>query len=107
MWYFQFLKQPLASFIEFFIEFDSLLDSMAFGFYGVGGFLGVEIVVSDVVIFVPDGFQVHFAGEAGIEDVHRLSGFVLFDEASYAHRQVSKYVSSYCLGLLPSWSGML
>lgn len=52
-----------------FFEFDSFLHSMAFGFYGVGGFFGLEIVVLDVVVFVPDGFQVHFAGEAGIEDV--------------------------------------
>jgi hypothetical protein len=75
---------------------------MAFGFYGVGGFFRVEIVVLDMVIFVADGFQIHFSGEAGIEDVHRLSGFVFPDEASYAYGQVCEYVSSHCHGL-PSW----
>ena len=72
---------------------------MPLGFYGVGGFIGVEIVVLDMIIFMEDGFQVHFSGETGVEDVYRLSGFVLFDEASYAHGQVCKYVSSHCHGL--------
>ncbi len=67
-----------CEFYRVFFELDSFLHSMPLGFYGVGRFIGVKIVVLDMIIFMADGFQVHFSGEAGVEDVHRLSGFVLF-----------------------------